>query len=217
MNEESIIVLDQTGLQGLVDPAQFTQGAESGVRVRFADRQVSVPAEMLVAQADGTFFLPLPLAELAQQSEQTASQAGATVVVPVIEEELRVQKRQVETGVRVTKVVYEKQEAFDFPLVTEEIEIRRFPINRSVEQPVAIRQEGDVLVVPVLEEVLVIQKQLLLKEEVHIITKRTETRQVGQETLRREEVLVEPIQGQASPQTSAHAPFDEGIEQTNKA
>jgi stress response protein YsnF len=50
----------------------------------------------------------------------------------------------------------------------------------------------------VLEEVLVVQKQLLLKEEVHIITKRTETRQSGQETLRREEVLVEPIQGEAS-------------------
>jgi uncharacterized protein (TIGR02271 family) len=217
MNEESIIVVDQTGLQGLVDPSQFTKGNEAGVQVRFADRHVFVPAEMLVAQGDGTFYLPLAVGDVATQAEQAPGQADATLVVPVIEEELRVQKRQVETGVRVTKFVHEKQESFDLPLVSEEIEIRRIPINRRVDQPVAIRQEEDVVVVPVLEEVLVVQKQWLLKEEVHIITKRTETRQSGQAVLRREEVLVEPIQGQASPQTSAHDPFDEGIEQTNEA
>jgi uncharacterized protein (TIGR02271 family) len=196
--EEPVIVVDQMGLRGLVDPAQFTKANQVGVRVRFADRQALVPVELLAAQEDGTFYLPLSLAELVKQTENEANQQGAPVVLPVTEEELHVQKRTIETGVQVTKLVHERQETFELPLISEEIEIRRLPVNRRVDQPVAIRQEGDVIVVPVLEEVLVVQKQLLLKEEVHIITKRTETRQSGQETLRREEVLVEPIQGEAS-------------------
>ena len=207
MNKESITVVDQAGLRGLVEPAQFTKGDPSGVQIRFADQQVLVPVEMLVAQTDGTFYLPLSLAELVKQTEQTASQADTTVVLPVIEEELRVQKRTVETGVRVTKVVQEKQESFELPLLSEEIEIKRLPVNRHVDQPVAVRQEGDVIIIPILEEVLVVQKQLLLKEEVHIIRKRTETRHSGQETLRREELLIEPIQGQASHLNSSHHPL----------
>jgi uncharacterized protein (TIGR02271 family) len=198
MNKEPIIVVDQAGLRGLVEPSQFTKSDPSGVQVRFADRQVLVPAEMLVAQTDGTFYLPLSLAELAKQTTQAASQTDGSVVVPVIEEELQVQKRTVETGVRVSKVVHEKQEPFELPLISEEIEVKRLPINRRIDQPVAMRREGDVLVIPVLEEVLVVQKQLVLKEEVHIITKRTETRHAGQETLRQEELRIEPIQGQPS-------------------
>jgi uncharacterized protein (TIGR02271 family) len=217
MNEESITVVDQAGVHGLVDPAQFTSADEGGVWVRFADRQVLVPVEMLVAQANGTFYLPLSLAELARQTEQAVNQAGISVVLPVIQEELLVQKRPIETGVRVSKVVHEQQETYDLPLVSEEIEIRRIPVNRRVDQPVPIRQEGDVLVVPVLEEVLVVQKQLLLKEEVHIITKRTETHKSGQETLRREEVLVEPIQGEASPQMGSQVPLQHGAETISQA
>jgi len=38
-----------------------------------------------------------------------------------------------------------------------------------------------------------VQKQFLLKEEVHIITKRSERHQPEQVTLRREEVIVEPV------------------------
>lgn len=216
MNKESITVVDKAGVHGLVEPAQFTKGESSGVQVRFADRQVLVPAEMLVAQNDGTFYLPLSLAELAKQTAQAASQADGTVVLPVIEEEVSVQKRRVETGVRLSKVVHEKQETFELPLISEDVEIRRVPVNRRIDQPVAIRQDGDVTIIPVLEEVLVVQKQLLLKEEVHIITKRTETRHSGQETLRREELLVEPLQGQPSPQSSSHHPRTEGVEKSSQ-
>jgi len=212
--EESVVVVDKTGLHGLVDPAQFTKGNEAGVQVHFADGQAFVPAEMLVVQEDGTFYLPLAFAELVKHTEGNASQAGTTVILPVVEEELHVQKHQVETGVQVTKVVHETQEAFDLPLVTEEIEIKRFPVNRRIDHPVATRQEGDVIVVPVLEEVLVVQKQLLLKEEVHIITKRNETRQSGQETLRREEVIIKPSQSEKS--QSMDAPSYDGAETSSK-
>ncbi len=57
-----------------------------------------------------------------------------------------------------------------------------------------MRQEGDTLIVPLLEEVLVVQKQLLLKEEVHISKKRTEQHHPEQVTLRSEQVSVERIE-----------------------
>jgi uncharacterized protein (TIGR02271 family) len=53
------------------------------------------------------------------------------------------------------------------------------------------RQEGDWLVIPVMEEVLVVRKQLMLTEEVRVRTRRvTEEREV-RETVRRERVELE--------------------------
>lgn len=46
--------------------------------------------------------------------------------------------------------------------------VRRVPVNRVVAGPVAVRQEGRVTIVPVLEEVPVVTMQLVLKEELHI-------------------------------------------------
>jgi len=65
-------------------------------------------------------------------------------------------------------------------------------VNRTVDGPVSVRYEGDTLIIPLLEEVVVVQKQLRLKEEVHVIKKQTERRQPEQVTLRREAVIVEP-------------------------
>ena len=42
------------------------------------------------------------------------------------------------------------------------------PIDREVEAAPAVRTAGDTTVVPVLEEVLVVEKRLVLKEEVRI-------------------------------------------------
>ena len=67
------------------------------------------------------------------------------------------------------------------------------PIQRVVDAPLPVREEHGTLIVPVLEEVLVVEKRLMLKEEIHIRTHRVETRQPQQVTLRREEVSVERV------------------------
>lgn len=217
MNEEPITVIDKAGQRGIVDPSQFHQGDGSAVLVRFPHKHVLTPVELLVAQEDGVFYLPVTVAELIEQTGKWSRQADTPLVIPVVEEELRVHKRQVETGVRVTKVVHEKRETFDLPLVSEEIEIKRIPINQRIDQPVGIRHEGNVVVVPLYEEVLVVQKQLFLKEEVHILTKRTQTRRSGQETLRREEVRVEPIQNNGPHRASSEEPLLKEGEDINEA
>lgn len=65
----------------------------------------------------------------------------------------------------------------DEPLFQEDVEVERIPVNRFIDGPVETRQEGDLTIVPVVEEVLTVQKRLLLKEEVHIRRRRAEVRE----------------------------------------
>jgi uncharacterized protein (TIGR02271 family) len=117
-------------------------------------------------------------------------------VIPVIEEVLDVQKRRVETGgVRINKKVREREERIDEPVWQEEVDVRRVAINRVVDGPAPeVRNEGDVMIVPVLEEVVMVKKQLVLKEELHITRRRIAERDSRTVTLRREEATVERIE-----------------------
>jgi hypothetical protein len=69
--------------------------------------------------------------------------------------------------------------------------VRRGWIGRPLEAPAASRVEGDWYVVPVMEEVLVVRKQLMLKEEVRIRRQPVTEAQEVRETLRRERVELE--------------------------
>jgi uncharacterized protein (TIGR02271 family) len=121
----------------------------------------------------------------------SAAEVGDVTKVPVIEERLEVGKREVEAGVvRARKVVHERQEAVDVPLARERVEVERVPINRVVDQAPAVRTEGDVTIIPVVEEVLVVEKRLMLREEVRLTKRREETHEQQTVTLRREEVEI---------------------------
>jgi stress response protein YsnF len=67
------------------------------------------------------------------------------------------------------------------------------PIERLVEEAIPVRYEGDTMIVSVLEEVLVVEKRLMLKEELHIRKRRVERHQPQCVTLRHEEARVEHI------------------------
>ena len=109
-------------------------------------------------------------------------------------EELDVQKHRMETGrVRISKVVREHEERVDEPLLREEVVIERVPINRFVEEAIPLRSEGDTIIVSLLEEVPVVEKRLMLKEELRITVRRVEARKPTSVTLRSEEATVEHI------------------------
>jgi uncharacterized protein (TIGR02271 family) len=112
--------------------------------------------------------------------------------IPLVREELDVSKRIVETGlVRIRKIVREHEEVIEQPLLREEVEITRLSIDRVIEHPVAARYEGEVLIVPVQEERLLIQKQWILKEELHISKRLVEAASRQRVVLRSEEAIVE--------------------------
>jgi uncharacterized protein (TIGR02271 family) len=163
--------------------------ANSGrVIVEFDDGEVVVvPSEALVPQTDGTQRLP---AHAKDVSHTTSGERE--VVIPVIAEELTVEKARVARGrVRVNKRVETSDEIVQTPTIQEEVRVDRIPINQFVDTPPAVHEEGDVLVIPVVEEVLVVEKKLRVREEVRVTKKRTSTSGTQTVTLRREVVDVE--------------------------
>jgi uncharacterized protein (TIGR02271 family) len=154
---------------------------------------VRVPREALVQQEDGSYHLILDPATL-EQRDARAEVRDSPLVVPVLQEVLDVRTSPVETGrVRIRKIVHEHEEIVDPPLWRDDVVIERVSINRVVEGPISVHFEEDTLIIPVLEEVFVIEKRLLLKEEVHITRRKVETHGPQRVTLRREEAAVERI------------------------
>ncbi|HLL91068.1 MAG TPA: YsnF/AvaK domain-containing protein, partial [Tepidisphaeraceae bacterium] len=120
--------------------------------------------------------------------------AAERVVVPLVEEQLDVTKRTVETGrVRIVKSVREEVETIDRPLMREEVTVDRVPVGRFVDGPVPTRMDGETMIVPILEEVVVIEKRVMLKEELHIRKRAREHHAPQDVTLRVEEARVERV------------------------
>ena len=114
------------------------------------------------------------------------------VVIPVAREEASVARKVVDKGaVRVRKVVREKVELIDEPLLHDEIDVEHVVVNRVVDAPEPPREEGDVLIIPVYEEVLTVQRQWVLKEEVRLRRREVQSRHREEVVLREEEALVE--------------------------
>lgn len=155
--------------------------------------------------------------------EQEPRPAEEPLVIPVVQEELRVERRAVATGkVLVRTGVHLREEVVDLPLASEEVEVQRVAKNEFVEARTPIRQEGDTTIVPVFEEVLVVQKRLLLKEEVHLVRRRREERRPQRFELRSEEVTVERTKeaGEVLPEAGAGAaggPSSPGAPEVAKA
>ena len=115
-------------------------------------------------------------------------------------ETLVVTKRTV-TGatVRVSTVTREVEQAIDEPLDHEVVDVERVPIGRVVEAIPEIREEDGVTIVPVVEEVVVVERRLILKEEVRITRRRVQSRHVETASLRMQEAVVTRISPGESP------------------
>jgi uncharacterized protein (TIGR02271 family) len=187
------IVQNNAGLLGVLErPESLRVGSEARIAVRLVDgRVVLVPVDLMSQQPDGSFFLDLDAAAVgaletesgtgaaaavgAAAGGRSAARAGDAVVVPVVAEEAEVAKREVEVGrVRVRKSVEVADRVVADSLAREDVEVERVPVNRVVDGPVGNREEGETLVVPVYKEVLVVEKRLMLVEEIRITRRRTE-------------------------------------------
>jgi len=74
---------------------------------------------------------------------------------------------------------------------SEEVEVERVTINRVVEETPPIRREGDTMIIPLLEEVLVVEKRWVLREEVHVRKLSKEVHTPQEVLLRNEQVEIE--------------------------
>jgi uncharacterized protein (TIGR02271 family) len=121
---------------------------------------------------------------------RTPDETGETVI-PLLAEEVAVSKQVVETGrVQVARVTHEREQLIDELLARETVEIIRVPVGQPVDAMPAIRDEGDTIVIPLVEEVLVVERRLFLKEEVRIRRVRSTERHQESVTLRHQEAVV---------------------------
>lgn len=89
--------------------------------------------------------------------------------IPLVEERARVSKRRRATG-RVTIKLQTTEESgvLEEAITRESAEIVRTPMDRIVKRAPSIRVEDGVVIVPVIEEELVVRKRLRLKEELRV-------------------------------------------------
>ncbi len=93
----------------------------------------------------------------------------AVTVIPVLSERLDVHKTVVDAGgVRIRKQVRPEEVTVDEPLLRQTVQVTRVPVGREVDSILPIRFEGDVTVIPVVEERLITRRQLFLVEEVRL-------------------------------------------------
>jgi stress response protein YsnF len=109
--------------------------------------------------------------EFTVTNPDTIAESGI-LKVPVFEEEVRIGTRTVDTGrgIRIDKMVTEQPFDIDQLLLHEEISVNHVPVDKVValEDAPKARYEGDTYIVPVMEEVLVVEKRMRIKEEIHI-------------------------------------------------
>jgi uncharacterized protein (TIGR02271 family) len=125
------------------------------------------------------------------------------IAIPLVEERLRVEARSVETGrVHVRTVTETREEIAAANLERDKVEIERVPRDEEVSAPPPVREEGDVTIVPVVEERLVVTKKLFLVEEIRLRRKTVVEREEMPVTVRAQRAVVQRARWSGKPSKS---------------
>lgn len=125
----------------------------------------------------------------------TKNQDDSETRIPLIEEEARVHVSDRHTAtVRVTTRTEQTEEWVRAEIQRSDVQVETVQIGREIDSPPGIRTEGDTTIIPVFEEIVVVEKRLYLREEIHI-TRKTALEAVAEPVLlRKQQVSVERIE-----------------------
>jgi stress response protein YsnF len=113
------------------------------------------------------------------------------ILIPLHAEEVSVSKRRIVTSeVKVATVTRQHEQLVEELLAREHVEIERIAIGKEIDKAPAVREEGDTLVIPIVEEVVVVERHLLLKEEVRIHRIRETQRYQERVVVRKQEAVI---------------------------
>jgi len=136
---------------------------------------------------------------------------GETLSMSLHAEDYEVLKRKLVRTIQVQRKTLSRDVVVEEQLATDGVVIERVPVGHYVDTFPPVREEGDLTVLPIVEEVLVVERRLLLKEEVHIRRVRTSAAHVETVALREQHAVVTRSEarssgvGSAAP-VSPHAP-----------
>jgi uncharacterized protein (TIGR02271 family) len=101
-----------------------------------------------------------------QDAQSGAAESG---VLRLFAEEATVSRESIETGrVRVAKLTRTRDHLIDEVLARNSVEVNRVPVGRLIDTMPSVKEEGDLTIVPIVEETVVVERRLMLKEELHI-------------------------------------------------
>ena len=113
-------------------------------------------------------------------AQSVTQEAG---VLRLFAEDATVSRQAIETGrVRVAKVTRTRDHLIDELLARTHYEVDRVPIGRLIDAIPPIKEDGDLTIVPIVEETVVVERKLMLKEELHI--RRVQTSERYQQTVK---------------------------------
>ena len=190
---QNLVVVGENGEPYSLLQRSNDNGIDTLLLSRGDGSQISLPFTDLTWKGAGTWMLP------------DAVRDARGLVIPVVEERLEVARERVETGrVRISKSVEAREVVVDDPLKRETVRVEHVPINQVVTGEVPqVREEGDVTVIPILEERIVTRTELVLVEEVRIHRDHSQYHDPQRVTLRKEVVAVERFGEDGRPLLSA--------------
>ncbi len=130
-----------------------------------------------------------------------------TLTLPLYAEALVVARRRTHRTVRVATVTQEHKQLVDEALAHKRVEIERVLIGRTVEAVPPIREEGGTTILPVVEEVVVVERRLVLKEEVRIRRLRSTERHQEVVTLQMQDAVITRTEGGPQPAGDVRQPL----------
>ncbi|HEV2107614.1 MAG TPA: YsnF/AvaK domain-containing protein [Thermomicrobiales bacterium] len=128
--------------------------------------------------------------------EPPVQEEADELIIPVHEEVLVPETHETNLGkVIIRKRIEEVPVSTSVDVERDQVVVERVEINQPVDTVPGPRQEGDTLIIPVVEEVLFTEKRLMLREEIRITRQRLTEAVAVEETLRREVVEFEERHG----------------------
>lgn len=196
------LVFDKNGLRGKIVGYSTAANADKNALIDVGNGiQIVIPMQKLAPRKPTGFNVAGTFEEWRKANHPSNLHGidangdddhGDTISIPVLEEELEVQKRQVETGsIRINKTISEREEIVDQALNRERAKVERVPINRIVEEAANSRYENNTWIIPVYEEVVVVEKRLVLREEIRVTKEMSVEQHHERIPLRSEKVTVE--------------------------
>jgi stress response protein YsnF len=123
-----------------------------------------------------------------------------TEYLPVVEETASLAIQRVVTGrVRIATQTEEIDHILPTELSSVEVDVVRVRVDRKIEVVPDVVTEGELTIIPVVEERLVVTRELYLREEIHVRrVKQTETVEIPT-TTRRQTARVERLAADPAP------------------
>jgi uncharacterized protein (TIGR02271 family) len=129
--------------------------------------------------------------ETKNETESAVGRPRDAATLQLVAEELSVAKEIRETSrVRISAHTHEREVLIDEDLARERVEIETIPIGRRIDTVPEVRQEGDTTVIPVVEERLTVERQVVLKEEIRVRRVRITERHQEKVALRHQEAVI---------------------------